>query len=297
MRMAIPLETWLRMREWGESARSESISTPRLIGPGCMMTAFGFSQDARRALRPNMLVYSPREGKWVELWRSCWMRRRIMASASLRACWRLCEIETPNWEKVWGTRVEGPARVTWAPSFWRAQMLERATRLKRMSPKIVIFLFLRSFVLKCSMSVKQSRRAWVGCSCAPSPALITGILTILLMKEAAPAKEWRMTMALALRAWILRAVSWRDSPLERLLALSSMVMTLAPRFLAATSKATRVRVLGSRKRLTIVFPWRDVGFFEELFSKVFLKSEAVEKSVRISSFESSSMLSRSFLVQ
>ena len=64
MRTAMPLETCSRITLRSPSASSLSISTPRLIGPGCMMMALGLSHEARVLLRPNMLVYSPREGKW-----------------------------------------------------------------------------------------------------------------------------------------------------------------------------------------------------------------------------------------
>jgi hypothetical protein len=49
---------------------------------GCMMMAPGLSQEARVLLRPNMLVYSPSEGKCWWPWRSCWMRRSMTTSAS-----------------------------------------------------------------------------------------------------------------------------------------------------------------------------------------------------------------------
>ena len=41
MRTAMPLVTCSRMTERPESASSESISTPRLIGPGCMISTCG----------------------------------------------------------------------------------------------------------------------------------------------------------------------------------------------------------------------------------------------------------------
>src|SRR5205814_2694928 len=37
MRTATPFVTWSRMTLWGPSATRESISTPRFMGPGCMM--------------------------------------------------------------------------------------------------------------------------------------------------------------------------------------------------------------------------------------------------------------------
>ena len=44
MRTATPISTWSRMtlREW--SAMVEAISTPRFMGPGCMMSASGLAR-------------------------------------------------------------------------------------------------------------------------------------------------------------------------------------------------------------------------------------------------------------
>ena len=83
---------------------------------------------------------------------------------------RLCETVTPSCSNSRGTSVLGPTSVTRAPSFRSAKMFERATRLKRMSPTIAT----------CSPAidpffsrmVKRSSSACVGCSCAPSPALM-----------------------------------------------------------------------------------------------------------------------------
>ena len=122
-----------------------------------------------------MLVYSPSEGKWLEAWRSCWMRSSMTTSASASADLRSCETFTPRSVNQCGTRVEGPTSVTSASSLVSAQMLERATRLKRMSPRITT---LRPFnAPRCSFIVKVSSSACVGCSWAPSPALMTGMLS------------------------------------------------------------------------------------------------------------------------
>jgi hypothetical protein len=101
------------------------------------------------------------------------MRRSMTTSASARAERRLCETFTPRDSNQWGTSVDGPTMVTSAPSLVRAWMLERATRLKRMSPRMTT---LRPFRLPSfSRMVKTSSSAWVGCSWAPSPALTTGM--------------------------------------------------------------------------------------------------------------------------
>src|ERR1700733_4095644 len=43
MRTAIPFSTWFKMTERCESATSEEISRPRLIGPGCITIASGLA--------------------------------------------------------------------------------------------------------------------------------------------------------------------------------------------------------------------------------------------------------------
>src|SRR5262249_15618475 len=43
MRTATPISTCSRISEWAPSATSESISTPRFIGPGCITSASGLA--------------------------------------------------------------------------------------------------------------------------------------------------------------------------------------------------------------------------------------------------------------
>src|SRR5262249_35249998 len=58
MRIAIPFVTCSSITEVGWSATSESISTPRFIGPGCMISAVSGSIAARSLVRPNRRAYS-----------------------------------------------------------------------------------------------------------------------------------------------------------------------------------------------------------------------------------------------
>ena len=46
------------MMEFGESATSEVISTPLLIGPGCKMVIFLFRELITSWFKPNCLTYS-----------------------------------------------------------------------------------------------------------------------------------------------------------------------------------------------------------------------------------------------
>ena len=78
---------------------------------------------------------------------------------------------------------------------------------------------------------------------------------------AEPAALCRMTSMSALSAWMFCAVSRSVSPLTRLDEVPEMEITSALRRDAAISNATRVRVLGSRKRLTMVRPRSEGTFF------------------------------------
>src|SRR5436190_17356124 len=66
MRTAKPLVTWSRITLCKPSATSLSISTPRLIGPGCMIRQSGFKSFARSFVRPNKRMYSPSPGRSEE---------------------------------------------------------------------------------------------------------------------------------------------------------------------------------------------------------------------------------------
>ena len=53
IRTATPLATCSRITEYGPSATSESISTPRFIGPGCMMMTSGCARRSRCGRQPE----------------------------------------------------------------------------------------------------------------------------------------------------------------------------------------------------------------------------------------------------
>ena len=95
----------------------------------------------------------------------------LTTSAPSIASSTLFATRTPKRSTSAGIIVGGPAMVTWAPSFVSPQMLERATRLCMTSPTIATW---RPAIRpRFSRIVKMSRSPWVGCSCVPSPALIT----------------------------------------------------------------------------------------------------------------------------
>ena len=133
-------------------------------------------------------------------------------------------------------------------------MVERATREWAMSPQIATFSpSIRPFSRRM---VSVSSRPWVGCSCMPSPALITAQSTFRESNFTPPEALWRMTMTSGFMAFSVIAVSIRVSPFFTLEAATGMFTTSAPSRFAAISKLDMVRVEFSKKRLMTVLFFR-----------------------------------------
>ena len=146
-------------------------------------------------------------------------------------------------------------------------------RMVTLSPSILPFF---------SRIVNVSSSAWVGCSWAPSPALITLAFRKRDRKWAAPVALWRMMMMSAFNASRLRAVSLSVSPFFSDEASAVKLMTSAVSRRAASSKLIRVRVDGSMNRLTTVLP-RRAGTFLMARSPTALNIFAVSSTMVISS--------------
>ena len=66
MRTAIPFSTWFRMAERCESATSEEISRPRLMGPGCMTITSGLASSICSGRKPEELkIFVRRKGGFM----------------------------------------------------------------------------------------------------------------------------------------------------------------------------------------------------------------------------------------
>ena len=158
-----------------------------------------------------------------------------------------------------GISAGGAQSRTVAPSACRHSRFERATRLCRISPQMVMVR-----PVKSSAAAPRSRSEWrsasasssacVGCSCWPSPALRTGQSTLSAISPVAPLDPWRITMASARMALSVIAVSISVSPFFTLEVAACMLTTSAPSRLPAISKLSSVRVLFSKKALMIVRP-------------------------------------------
>src|SRR6266851_4854872 len=169
-------------------------------------------------------------------------------------------------------------------------MFERTTRECAMSPMIATFTPSRR--PRRSRIVKASRSACVGCSCAPSPALMIDAGSRSASIFGAPGYLWRMTImsgAIAIRFW---AVSMRVSPFSTDDPEAEKLSVSAERRFSAISNDTRVRVDASMKRLMTSWP-RSAGTFLTGRSLTSLKPSAVSRTSVISSGESCSMPRRS----
>ena len=106
-------------------------------------------------------------------------------------------------------------------------------------------------------TVKQSMSAWVGCSCQPSPALMTRARVAQRATWCgAPEEEWRMIRASMPRASMVSTVSRSDSPFLTEELATASERTSADSRLAAVSKERRVRVDSSKKRVATTLPRR-----------------------------------------
>ncbi len=135
---------------------------------------------------------------------------------------------------------------------------------------------------KWSRMVSMSSSPWVGCSCQPSPALIT-LESDALGEEArgagGPVADHHHIDFHRLQ--VARGIDQRLAFDKAALGDVMLIVSALRRF-SANSKEVRVRVLGSKKRLTMVLP-RRAGTFLICLSLISLKGTAVSRTSRISS--------------
>ena len=179
-----------------------------------------------------------------------------------------------------GNSDAGPHSTISAPNFDSRWTLLRATRLCAMSPTMPTVR--PSSAPRCRRIVYRSSSACVGCWWRPSPPLMTGQSMLSAMMRGAPAYLWRTISRSQAIDDSVCAVSRSDSPLTVADADPLMLTPSADRRLAAISKLVRVRVDGSRNRLTIVRP-RRVGSFLILRSLTSRNDSAVSSTSTISS--------------
>ena len=177
--------------------------------------------------------------------RSRWMRSAITASASRIASSTLGATAQPRASMPAGINVGGPATVTDAPTARRPNIAERATRECATSPTIAMR---RPSNRPCqaSRSVNRSSSPCVGCSCAPSPALITPASRCCARYAAAPADPCRTTISSTRIDTTVRSVSSSVSPLDIDEPCVNSGTGIAPSRCAASSNDTRVRVESSK---------------------------------------------------
>src|SRR5690349_9410935 len=223
--------------------------------------------------------------------RSSWSRRTLSTSAHSIASSMRRNRQTPNSSMPRGISVSGPQTPTSAPIFRRPQIFDRATRECSTSPTRQTFM---PSTLPClSRIVSRSSSPCVGCSCLPSPALMTLERMRRARNSAAPDEGCRITTMSMRIASRFRAVSTSVSPFCTELPLAATFTVSADRRFSANSNEIRVRVDASKNRLTIVLP-RSAGTFLIGRSETSLNGSAVSSTRRICSGVRCSRPTRSF---
>ena len=152
----------------------------------------------------------------------------------------------------------GPHTQTSAPSFVSSSTFERSTRLCSRSPTIATFSpAMPALVLADREGVEQRlRRVLVHAVAGVDDARAADARS----RWQAPDEAWRITIMSGDIASRLSAVSTSVSPLTTLDVATAMFSVSALSRFSAISNEVRVRVLGSKNRLTTVLP-RSVGTF------------------------------------
>ena len=123
-----------------------------------------------------------------------------------------------------------------------------------MSPHMLIFKPSRYPILL--LIVRASNKAWVGCSCLPSPALIILQLKYSANRSGAPLWGCLTINKSGFIAFKVLAVSNKLSPFFIDELIKEILITSAPSLLAASSNETLVRVEFSKKTFSTTYPDR-----------------------------------------
>src|SRR5690554_7908149 len=107
---------------------------------------------------------------------------------------------------------------------------------------------------------KESNKAWVGCSWAPSPALTIDAFTWLDKNRPAPGLGWRITTISTFMDRMLFTVSIKVSPFLTEDCAAEKFITSADSRFSASSNDKRVRVLFSKNIFAMVIS-RSEGTF------------------------------------
>src|SRR5690554_828034 len=132
-----------------------------------------------------------------------------------------------------------------------------------------------------SLMEKESNKAWVGCSWAPSPALTLDAFTWLDKNRPAPGLGWRITTISTFMDRMLFTVSIKVSPFFREDCAAEQLMTSAESRFSASSNDNLVRLLFSKKIFALVISRKEGTFLiDRLITS--LKWSAVSKMSSIS---------------
>ena len=243
------------------SATAESISTPRFIGPGCMTSASGLAQRELLGV----------EAEEAEIFADATGTKRAVHALALQAQHHddvgagepvahvgedldAQPLDAGRHQRRGADHAHARAQRGRAAGCWSGRRGDG--RCRRRSPPSA-----RRVGPCARRMVSASSSACVGCSCAPSPALITEQSTFCASSSAAPAASMADDQDVGPHGVQRhRRVDQRLALLHRARSPTAMFMTSAPSRLPASSKDDCVRVEASKNRLIWVRP-RSVAFF------------------------------------
>ena len=280
----------------GRRRRRGSISTPRLIGPGCITIASGFASASRAASGRSSAQYSRVFGNSAPaqaLVLDAQHHHDVGAvERGLDAVVARSRARSPSLDAARHQRARRREPDPRAELRRGADVRARDARVRDVAADRDLEPVDASLV-RGGWST-QSSSACVGCSCVPSPALMTA--AAMLPGDAARPRPTRGGAPRSRRACIasrLRAVSSSVSPL--------VVDELEPRDvdrrrrdsrLAASSNEVRVRVEGSKNRLMTVLPAQRRHLLDRAGSAISRNRSPRSRTITISAAESGSMPSR-----
>ena len=171
----------------------------------------------------------------------------------------LSKDSTPSSSELWRHEIGRCDDTDFGAEFAQQVNIRSRHAAMAISPQIATVKTFGSFL--CRSIDKASSKACVGCSCLPSPALMTEAFICGAMDFGMPYSAWRMTSASMPIASRSEHRIQKGFALLGRAVLDGIFTTSAPRRLAAISNEVRVRSR-AQKRLTIVLPLS----FEDFFS-------------------------------
>jgi GNAT superfamily N-acetyltransferase len=261
MRTAMPKVTCGRMTLCLPSTTAESISTPRLIGPGCMTMASGLASCSFSGVRPKLLKNSCDDGSSAPLMRSFCSRSMMITSQPRMPSSSVWQTRTPICAMSAGHQRLGAdhAHLGAAQRGERVDVGARHARVQHVADDRHREVGEVLLVVADGVHVEQPLRG-------VRVAAVAGVDDVHVRRDVLGDQVGRARLAVAHHEQVGRHRRQVGDGVQQRLALAaeeramSRLMTSADSRVAAISKVVRVRVLFSKNRLNTLLP-RSSGTF------------------------------------